>query len=387
LLHVLQEDEHRSFSFQEHTMDALISGFGTFKHRRLLEQGLAPDRQSCGPIWLMEFGMIKAEGASDDSGFGSPCDLSAGIQGCVPVTYPLNYCQRDLYAGGKDAAGGVIAPLTAHERRCCLALQLKSASTVAGRFSVKTFSQESVPEAISVWNPGCGDILGPQVAWGNNPAPYNNLLEGSMVDAIGLDCPADPASNFSGGRCPPEKPLCHQGACVSPLCSNVKQYCFEDTLAGTRARQFCSVTCGCADPFSELVLTAPEYGCPASCDRSVAYNTVMGSLPCADVSPNSAALQAWAQNATLVTKEWPTNWADGVAMETANVVRIGCSSIPFYREVGYDWCLFGGNFYPIKPLSYLCPVACGCRDPTRRDQMWGCPSSCALPAANTTAAA
>ena len=165
-------EESQDLSFQEYAVDALIAGFGTFKHQRLIEQGFVEDQQSCGPPLTMTFGLIQTE-----RGFGAACDLTAGVESCVPIDYALGFCQADLYAGRYDAKGDLVEPLSEHQRLCCLALQLKSASTTAGRFSVKTFEQESVEESISVWNPGCQDILGPQEAWGGNPAPYNNLLE------------------------------------------------------------------------------------------------------------------------------------------------------------------------------------------------------------------
>ena len=55
-------------------------------------------------------------------------------------------------------------------------------------------------------------------------------------------------------------------------------------------------------------------------------------------------------------------------------------SLPAYPPLfaGVNPCVEGGIFFPVKPLSYFCPVACGCRsgDPH-------CPDSC--PARDPTA--
>ena len=42
-------------------------------------------------------------------------------------------------------------------------------------------------------------------------------------------------------------------------------------------------------------------------------------------------------------------------------------------------CTEEGDFYPIKPYSYFCPVACGCRAGDKH-----CPQSCPLRTVNET---
>ena len=38
---------------------------------------------------------------------------------------------------------------------------------------------------------------------------------------------------------------------------------------------------------------------------------------------------------------------------------------------GVNLCTEGGVFFPVKPISYLCPVACGCRSGDAH-----CPDAC-----------
>jgi len=294
----------------------------------------------------------------------------------------LSRCDAEMYAtlATKDVTGNTIQPPSTDQKRCCLALQLKTPSTTTGRFSVKTFELESIQESITIWNPACTDVLGPIKSLGATYA-YNNLLEGSVVDAVALTCPPGGSSNCSTVVCPKDRPLFHKGECVVPLCSNIKKYCFDDSAAGIRARQFCSETCGCADPTSQLVLAGEDFGCPVNCPHTPTYSMAVGKLACMDVPPGSPSLVAWADEVTRVSGTWPLNWADGAPRFVNSIVADGCwaasSNSPVGSAYGLDWCKFGGTFWPIKPISYMCPVTCGCAKAMRSGgKQWGCPTSC-----------
>ena len=57
-----------------------------------------------------------------------------------------------------------------------------------------------------------------------------------------------------------------------------------------------------------------------------------------------------------------------MAVNNATMSR-GTKSLPFL--FGINACVEDGIFFPVKPLSYFCPAACGCKagDPH-------CPDSC-----------
>jgi len=219
---------------------------------------------------------------------------------------------------------------------------------------------------------------GASACFNGQPYPYNNLLEGAIKDAT---------ATASSGRCPHEdQPFWFEGECVVPVCANIKQYCLEDSLAGIRARQFCSQTCGCSDPASSLALMGSEFGCPLSCASSPSYAAAVMKLECKDASPGSPKLAAWGQEIVSASKGWPSNWADYAPVHAQAILSYGCSLLAVYRaSSGIDWCTFGGTFWPVKPISYLCPESCGCREVlSAGGSMWGCPASCAHPASNST---
>ena len=191
------------------------------------------------------------------TGTGLPC--KSGAPGCAAYAMTVEFCDSDSFAGKpywgggggplKDVSGREIQPLTGDQRKCCLAMQLQTPSPFVGRFSVQAFDSESTADSMSVWNPQCKDVLGPYM--GGQPMPYNNLLVSSLADAAALSCSP---TNASLTRCPAGAEVCVSGECVPALCANIAAYCHEDSPVGVRARQFCSITCGCSDPFSRLML-------------------------------------------------------------------------------------------------------------------------------------
>ena len=88
----------------------------------------------------------------------------------------------------------------------------------------------------------------------------------------------------------------------------------------------------------------------------------------------------------------PQDWAESGRRNALYIRTWGCSYLASNAQtppagwneiwwpkngLGANLCVELGSFYNIKPLSYFCPVACGCRAGDRH-----CPDSC--PARNGT---
>ena len=350
--------QRAALDFDLEVVDLLISGFGTFKREQMniMDASSPHSLHSCGPDIAVSYNVT-------DNG-RMMCVSSD--PGCVQKMTRLDFCEKVTIISALtinqyrtvDIDQNPILPLTEDETKCCLSAQLHSSSPLIGRFSVKRFARESVPESISAYNPRCLDVLGPRDACGGGTCPNNNLLEMSIADSISMQqCPANAATNFSGGKCPRDEPVCLDGECVKPTCSQIERFCYDDNAVGLRARQFCSATCGCANPASQLVLTDPEFGCPVNCHWSNVYLDEIESLSCQDVTAGSAALASWAGEVLRVSKNWPANWAD-MALRIDSVVQYGCSNVAAGKPTGF--CVSSGTIWPVKPISYLCPVSCGC---------------------------
>ena len=73
-----------------------------------------------------------------------------------------------------------------------------------------------------------------------------------------------------------------------------------------------------------------------------------------------------------MAQEWPKDWKES-SLENVKFLREwGCAYL-YQSEAPAAWgdrvwwpasgaspCVVLGTFYPIPPLSYFCPVACGC---------------------------
>ena len=259
-------------------------------------------------------------------------------------------------------------------------------SVDAGRFSLKTKSEETINDAAGLWNPSCYDVL-------DSPAGYIDLLRGTMGDA------ANTATNYAhcpAERCPPEASLCRNGTCVVPDCASIAHHCDEGSVAGTRARQLCPETCGCDAPRSPLVLSLPSSGCGDRCVRSGRYLDRRQQLPCEDLPPTDPDFAAFLRKWDAIRMDWPADWSWGSFNYIQGIRLSGCAflrnntaiteALGQMGQLGWPPFLFGinacvedGVFFPVKPLSYFCPVACGCHagDPH-------CPDSC--PRRNETTA-
>jgi hypothetical protein len=174
-----------------------------------------------------------------------------------------------------------------------------------------------------------------------------------------------------------------------PTCAGVSEFCQRSDAVGIRARQLCPATCGCNSPLSPLALYLPGGGCGKHCMRSGYYLDQRASMSCTDLSKDDprflAILDAW----DTVRPDWGAYLSlRGEAM-TRNLRLYGCAylnSRESFLEArasgqiafpphfyGQNFCTELGTVWPIKPLSYFCPVTCGCRqgDPHCPDQ---CPA-------------
>ena len=67
--------------------------------------------------------------------------------------------------------------------------------------------------------------------------------------------------------------------------------------------------------------------------------------------------------------------ADGPVWRTPREGKSEVSLAGLYPPYlfGTNLCIEGGSFFPIKPVSYFCPVACGCRSGDAH-----CPDMCPI---------
>ena len=234
------------------------------------------------------------------------------------------------------------------------------------------------------------------------PFNYRIMLQEAIADAVDAPfrnlplhpCAADPyfvpGSSGSMGTCGRTRPLCKvatpqatKGVCAMPLeCKELKPYCGQNSVAGVRARQLCPMTCGCDDPLAPLALSLPFSGCGSQCFKTGSYLDRLEQMSCED---NNTALQLLLDNMEEVLQEFPRDWRLGVGYVSSVMRTHGCdylawgsSRLPTNNSVtfppyvgGMNLCTSGGTWFPIKPLSYVCPVACGCRSGDAH-----CPGTC-----------
>lgn len=254
---------------------------------------------------------------------------------------------------------------------CCNALDTYVPGVQGSVFSVSTKSRETFADANNVWNTGCMDVL-------DANAPYKSLLQAAISTTVN----EDPC-----GGCPLDAPLClvENGAvCVTPNCTNIKSFCQSDSITGTRARQLCPQTCGCAEPRSSLVLFTPSSGCATQCTQTPEFRAAVASTPCIDVAfddePFLEFLDQWAD----IAQSWPKDWFEASQAFVSAFKRWGCAYLnvsveelraaggyPDANYVGMNFCTGSGAPFPIKPISYFCSGTCNCANNTGN-----CPDTC-----------
>ena len=246
---------------------------------------------------------------------------------------------------------------------------------------LKSKSLETPVDAVRTRNPSCFDTL-------NMGVQHAELLTNAIGDVVD--------KGPCGGSCPWLTPFCNasNGRCIAPLCADVAQLCRQNTLQGVRARQLCPQTCGCSEPRSALALFTPHGGCGDKCMVAGEYRAARAALPCTDVPTSDPDFVALLDDLDEVRQFWPADWRSGIGTYVRILRRHGCDFLALGSDrmamsdllpgefppylFGVNLCVEGGSFWPLKPLSYFCPEACGCRggDPH-------CPDSCPARTADT----
>ena len=226
-----------------------------------------------------------------------------------------------------------------------------------------------------LWNPSCIDVIDVDL-------PYISQIAGALADAVdGRDA--------CGGSCSAGAPFCDvaTGSCKYPSCDDVAAYCGDSGESGVRARQICPGVCGCDDPRAPLALSYPRDGCGESCTRGEKYRQALDALPCEDVAVDDPNFVAFLDDWERAAWGWMEDIKVFSRMYFIPAFRdMGCGFLSWNPLEDPEWLythsmlpyVFGGNmcvedasWFPIKPLSYFCPVACACAsgDPH-------CPTSC-----------
>ena len=168
--------------------------------------------------------------------------------------------------------------------------------------------------------------------------------------------------------------------CVAPRCDDVAPFCALGSAVGLRARQICPQTCGCDQPRSSLALSLPESGCPRSCELSTRYRDALHDMPCEDVANNDTNWLGFLEQWRAESEIWPFDWKQSANIYIDLFRRFGCGYLdlngvphgykmpesqpifwPANQGAGVNPCIARGTYYPVKPISYFCPVRCGCR--------------------------
>jgi hypothetical protein len=168
-------------------------------------------------------------------------------------------------------------------------------------------------------------------------------------------------------------------------CADFKDCCQLDHPCGQTARMLCPRTCGCDSPLSELLITAPESGCPSICSIMPETSMALASKPCVD-QPLDVLLNdtGWRQYATEMIdindrSGWPPQAKRIITLVSADMLNEtagGCHSLgKIFNYSQINLCDEDGfRLLPFKSLRLFCPVYCGC-DSWQADKT-NCPTSC-----------
>jgi hypothetical protein len=342
------QKEKKSLNFIRSVADALIDGYGMSK---------LPSNGECGDI--IQF---RKQDQTVPSGY------------CITDICEITFCEAQYYIGMIDLDGNVVEQYSYEDLACCVTNQIKTPNIQGGRFSMGGVKTETVASAMDIWNPSCTDLVGelPPYEDGQDSFifPSANLMASALSDLAGGTC----------GICPGYTPFCDPELkqCINISCADLVGSCLKDSTAGVRARQFCPITCNCHNPSGQLVLTSPDYGCPINCAEYSSYDEAVSVDACEDQSTNSSAFIKYLNEVTTQTADWPQFWQEQWEIFVYPLLSMwGCVAVDALKsntEQPQNFCIDGGSFWPIKPLTYLCPVTCGCES----DMTWGCPSSCAV---------
>lgn len=273
---------------------------------------------------------------------------------------------------------------------CCWAYQLHAPSISAGPFSLASYERMSIDDATIVGNRACIDYLN----------------DYSMVAFRGMDSFAKAVHSIRKGGKPHEtynlsrceagcfdryRPLCREGQCVSPSCSDAAEFCNQDSAAGQISREYCPDTCGCFNARADQPLNAANQGCgPICAARYMEEQSTNTRLKCTD-TPIGNEMNRYTRSLDKASLAWPGTQRYYTAQISQHLKRSGCSILLALAGFGVPLTTICGDLFgdsvrgfmqlPITPLAALCPVSCGC---VAHPTIFGCPAKCADGAANTT---
>jgi len=355
------EKDKDGLTFVMAVVDNLINGYGISKFGS--KEG---SNETCGePVYFRK----------ENQTVPAPyCDVSQGNTPCQ-----VTFCEAQYYIGLIDINGNNIVTYPDEDLFCCISAQIITPNIIGGKFSLNFINSETTSSSTDVWNAGCIDLLGRVDNSDDEDGiifSFYNLLAGALSDVFGGEC----------GICPSLSPYCDpvSNKCTNITCSDLTDYCYEDSTEGVRARQFCPVTCGCNNPSDQLVLTSSAYGCPQNCADFAPYDNSVSTQECVDEVIGSNRTADYVNEVTRISSTWPAFWqAQWLNSLAPYLIAYGCSAVSSFKigeSLPMDACVEGGTMWPIKPMSHLCPVACGCSS----KMIWGCPSSCSVNATTTT---
>ena len=241
----------------------------------------------------------------------------------------------------------------------------------------------------------------------NTSKEHPDFARGGLLEHTTCVTAPDENGDFLSTSCPTYD---NGYSCVQPQpCSvDVAPYCSFNSLLGVSARQLCPTTCGCTTPQSPLALFTPDQGCPSRCVESTQYREALANTPCVDIAVDNPNFVGFLDQFATAIRVVPVDFSSAGLLYVDFFTRFGCAYLlmdtvndalalgvdiqraglvntstglamppeqpnffPANIGVGLNPCVKDGFLYPVKPLSFFCPVACGCRAGDN-----GCPDSC-----------
>mmetsp|Transcript_68377 Transcript_68377/g.160301 ORF Transcript_68377/g.160301 Transcript_68377/m.160301 type:complete len:1015 (-) Transcript_68377:327-3371(-) len=142
-------------------------------------------------------------------------------------------------------------------------------------------------------------------------------------------------------------------------CASVVPYCTEVGIAGLRSRQWCPLSCGCADPLGGLLLDRVTNGCPAACAQKLA--SLAESIECKDGELKETMQYALGAKALFTQKGFQSKALELLA---DRMLDQGCFAVAYGGTAGMDFCVGSStlrvNTVSFRTVKMVCPVACGC---------------------------
>lgn len=168
-------------------------------------------------------------------------------------------------------------------------------------------------------------------------------------------------------------------------CADFKHLCDrEDTRL---LRLTCGETCGCTDPVSDPWYKATAQGCGHPC-LEYRRQQMKAEVKCQDLGTpeaNASWHTFWDRYVKVIEAYYGEDRFEFSNYSNTTVVNMksqGCANLKIETKdpvTGAEWCSGAEDLF--SPLSYLCPVSCGCRD------SWigrYCPDRCSSGGANSS---